>query len=95
MPITENSEYTVPEFGKVKKQDFTGDDALELFQAWNDRNGRFVQEQLIRLVWTANKLPLYRGIPRMLPFELKLDKVLWNLTDFTVTVQYHFSDRRA
>ncbi len=88
-------EFTPPELGKSQKLDLGGDDAMELFQTWNDRNGRFTLDQIIRLVWEDRGLPMYRGVPRMMPFELKIDKVLWDYQNFTVTVEYHFSDRRS
>lgn len=84
-----------PELTKVKKVTFAADEAMELFQVQNDRNGRFTLDQIHRMVWQSNDLPLYRGVPRMMPFELKIDKVLWNYQTFTISVEYHFSDRRA
>lgn len=84
-----------PPMGEVRKMRFQGDQAMELFQTANDRNGRYVLEAIHTMAWRKEGQPMYRGIPRMMPFELRVDKVLWNYQEFTISVEYHFSDRRS
>lgn len=83
--------FQTPELDKEQKLQVNGEDAKELFIDHATRNGKYVKDQLSRRIWQKHDLPMYRGtMVEEVPFQLRIDQVLFNYKEYRITIQYRF-----
>jgi len=83
--------FETPPIEKDLKFTVDDEDAKELFINHATRNGKYVKDQISRLVWAKHELPMYRGtIVDEVPFTLKIDQILFNYRSYRITVGYRF-----
>jgi hypothetical protein len=83
--------FVTPEMEKEFKFSIQGDDAKELFVDHATRNGKYVKDQVARLIWMKHDLPMFRGtIVDEVPFTLKLDLIQFNYKEYKILVAYRF-----
>lgn len=85
------AEYETPELDKGHKLTVSGEEAKPRFIDFSTRNGKYLKDQLKRMIWQKHGLPMYRGVPvDEVPFELKISGILLDFKKYEITVVYSF-----
>lgn len=84
-------QFTTPELDKNFKLTVEGGDAQDLMVDHATRNGKYVKDQIARLIWAKHELPMYRGtIVDEVPFQLRIDQMLFDYRSYKVVAVYRF-----
>lgn len=83
--------FETPTLDKNFKIVVEGEEAKELFIDHQTRNGKYVNDQLARLIWAKHELPMYRGtIVDAVPFRLRILQVLFDYKNYGIAATYQF-----
>jgi hypothetical protein len=85
------SQFETPELDKTFKMTVEGDEAKELFVDHATRNGKYVKDQVARIIWSKHGLPMFRGtIVEEVPFTYRIDRILFDYKNYGIAVNYRF-----
>ena len=83
--------FQTPELAKEFKWQIPAEHVQHLMIDHSTRNGKYVKDQLARLIWEKHGLPMFRGtIVDEVPFTLRIDRTMFDYSKFGIVVVYRF-----